>query len=98
MLDPTITTQWPRRRLIGPSTNVKRSCIVAGQKTSISLEGPFWKGLKAMAAARGVDLTTLLSEIDRDRPANSTLASAARVYVFTDLRTRLDAFASPIWG
>lgn len=89
---------YPRRRLIGPSTNIKRSCIVSGQKTSISLEDRFWKGLRDLATSRGVLITSLLTEIDADRPKNSTLSSAVRVYVLDELRRRHDMLAALVWG
>jgi predicted DNA-binding ribbon-helix-helix protein len=59
---------------------VKRSMSISGHKTSISLEEEFWKGLKAVAQARGMTLSELVAAIDRDRPGN--LSSAVRVFIF----------------
>ena len=57
----------------------KRSVVIAGHKTSVSLEEPFWDGLRNIAAERGVSLNRLVAEIDRGRAGN--LSSAIRVYV-----------------
>ncbi len=57
----------------------KRSVIVSGHATSISIETEFWDILKDIAAHKGVSINYLLSEIDVGRANN--LSSAARVYV-----------------
>ena len=45
---------------------VKRSIVIAGHKTSVSLEDAFWKGLKDIAIARQVTLSDLVASIDTD--------------------------------
>ena len=62
----------------------KRSVVIAGHRTSISLEQPFWDALKAIADDRGVSLARLLAEIDASRRGN--LSSAARLHVLESLR------------
>ena len=57
----------------------KRSVIVSGHATSISIETEFWDILKDIAVHKGVSINYLLSEIDVGRANN--LSSAARVYV-----------------
>ena len=57
----------------------KRSVVIAGHRTSLSLEQAFWDALKAIAAQRGVSLARLIAEIDAGRSGN--LSSAARVFV-----------------
>ena len=57
----------------------KRSVVVAGHRTSISLEDAFWRALKEIARARGTSLNRLISDIDRSRSGN--LSSAIRVFV-----------------
>jgi predicted DNA-binding ribbon-helix-helix protein len=52
----------------------KRSIIIAGRKTSVSLEDEFWAGLKEIAVARNIRLKTLVSEIDKREHANLSLA------------------------
>jgi len=68
---------------------VKRSVVVAGHPTSVSLEPAFWDVLKELAAARGLSVAALIAEVDRDRTGN--LSSAIRVYVLNTLRERAAA-------
>jgi len=65
----------------------KRSLTIAGHRTSIALEPDFWDGLEAMARHRGLRLTALIEEIDRDRQGPN-LSSALRLAVLRDARTR----------
>ena len=58
----------------------KRSISIAGHRTSISLEAPFWDALKEVAAKRGRSVQALVSEIDRGRGENN-LSSAIRIAV-----------------
>ena len=67
----------------------KRSVIVAGHKTSVSLEEPFLEELAAIAAARGQSISALIGEIDHTR--NGNLSSALRLLVLDDLRRRADS-------
>ena len=49
----------------------KRSIVVAGHKTSVSLEDAFWNGLKEIARERHMNLSELVAEIDAQRqPGN----------------------------
>jgi predicted DNA-binding ribbon-helix-helix protein len=59
---------------------IKRSIVLAGHKTSVSLEDPFWKALKEIAAARRMTLSDLVVQINKDRQ-NSNLSSALRLFV-----------------
>ena len=54
--------------------------MVAGHKTSVSLEEAFWKGLKEIADDRNVTLSDLVSSIDTDRQQGN-LSSAIRLFV-----------------
>lgn len=65
---------------------LKRSVSIAGHRTSISLEAPFWEGLNRLAAARGVSVQRLVGTIDAAR-GQANLSSAIRVAV---LRAALD--------
>jgi len=58
--------------------------VIAGHRTSLSLEQAFWEDLKAIAAQRGLSLARLLAEIDESRRGN--LSSAARLFVLDWLR------------
>ncbi len=72
-----------------PGALRKRSVVIAGHKTSVSLEEPFWRGLGEIAAERGVSLNRLVAEIDEGRSSN--LSSAIRVYVLEWERGRVGA-------
>jgi predicted DNA-binding ribbon-helix-helix protein len=67
---------------------VKRSVVVAGHKTSVSLEDPFWKSLKEIATSREVSLSDLLAAIDSGRH-HGNLSSAIRVFVLNFYREQL---------
>lgn len=66
--------------LVAKSTVLKRSVVIDGHKTSVSLEDAFWGRLKKIAAAQSGTLSKLISEIDETRQ-NSNLSSAIRVFV-----------------
>jgi predicted DNA-binding ribbon-helix-helix protein len=68
----------------------KHSVVIAGHRTSITLEAIFWRALKAIARERGQSISELVAEIDRargeyDPPPN--LSSALRVFVLTESRS-----------
>ncbi len=65
----------------------KRSVIIAGHRSSVSLEPEFWAALKDIAARRGVSINDLVTEIDKQRRDN--LSSALRVFVLTMLQQQL---------
>ena len=67
--------------------NVKRSIVIEGHKTSISLEKAFWDALHDLATRKGMTLTALAELIDRSRD-NKNRTSAIRVYVFSEARNR----------
>jgi predicted DNA-binding ribbon-helix-helix protein len=63
---------------------VKRSVMIAGHATSISLEPLFWDALKAAAGSMELPLSALVARIDAERitvaePPN--LASAIRLWL-----------------
>jgi len=66
---------------------IKRSVMVGGHKTSVSLEDAFWESLKDIAARSGVTLSTQLTRIDRQRQTDN-LSSAVRLFVLDYFRTR----------
>jgi predicted DNA-binding ribbon-helix-helix protein len=71
------------------STIVKRSIVVAGHKTSVSLEDAFWRGLKEIARERNMTLSELVGSIDSDRQQGN-LSSAIRLFVLNSYRSELD--------
>jgi predicted DNA-binding ribbon-helix-helix protein len=78
---------------------IKRSVIVRGHKTSISLEDAFWSGLKEIAQARGASLAQTITEIDKTRQQGN-LSSAIRLFVLGHMRDQKirAAFASGVLG
>lgn len=66
----------------------KRSVVLSGHKTSVSLEEDFWKSLKEIAASRDTTVLALVNEIDRSGD-HANLSSAIRVYVLNYFRTQL---------
>ena len=64
---------------------VKRSIVIAGHKTSVSLEDAFWSGLKEIALAQQATLSKTVAEIDRARQQGN-LSSAIRLFVLDWVR------------
>ena len=67
------------------SAIVKRSIVIDGHKTSVSLEDAFWSSLKNIARTEGVPVSKMVTEIDKTRERGN-LSSAIRLFV-------LDRFA-----
>ena len=64
---------------------IKRSILINGHKSSVSLENEFWCGLHEVACCTNMPVPKLVDQIDRDRD-NINLSSAIRVFVFKQLR------------
>jgi predicted DNA-binding ribbon-helix-helix protein len=64
----------------------KRSLSIAGHRTSVSLEEPFWDALREIAEARGRSVQALVGEIDAGR-GGQNLSSAIRVFVLGEVRS-----------
>jgi predicted DNA-binding ribbon-helix-helix protein len=71
----------------------KRSIVVGGHKTSVSLEEAFWKGLKEIASNRNLTLSELVSSIDCER-LHGNLSSAIRLFVLDHYRTMIGSAAA----
>ncbi len=67
---------------------IKRSVIISGHSTSISLEDEFWQELKNIAKKRNIPLNSLIAEIDNERDCN--LCRALRVFVLNELKKQID--------
>lgn len=63
----------------------KRSVVIAGHRTSVSLENAFWTALKDMAHRKGTTVNRLVTDIDRRRAGN--LSSAIRVHILQAYRS-----------
>jgi len=66
----------------------KRSITIAGHRTSVSIEEPFWKALGDIAAARDMSLAAVIAEIDQARQPDSNLSSAIRIAVLAWFRDK----------
>ena len=86
---------------------VKRSVVVGGHKTSVSLEEAFWNGMKDISQQRGVTLSELVGSIDADR-RQGNLSSAIRLFVLDHFASRApnggggaklvaDSLSAPFW-
>ena len=64
---------------------IKRSIVIAGHKTSVSLEEAFWRSLKEIARERGATLSDLVAAIDSNR-RHGNLSSAIRLFVLDHYR------------
>jgi len=67
-----------------PTRLRKRSVLIAGHATSVSLEDAFWDALAEIARTRGLSINQLVTEIDQRREGN--LSSAIRVFVLSAVR------------
>lgn len=91
--EPTKISPQPKFRYPKPteakmkSLVVKRSVVIGGHKTSVSLEDAFWQGLKEIAGNRHATLSSVVSDIDSAREEGN-LSSAIRLFVFETVRTR----------
>ncbi|WP_019906979.1 ribbon-helix-helix domain-containing protein [Methylobacterium sp. 77] len=63
----------------------KHSVMIAGHRTSVSLEDPFWEVLSEIAAERGQSVQALIGGIDAGREGQN-LSSAIRVFVLNAVR------------
>lgn len=67
---------------------VKRSFNIAGHRTSISLEAPFWDALKEIAARENMAMVQLVARVDQKRDG-AGLSSAVRVWLLDYYRTKV---------
>jgi predicted DNA-binding ribbon-helix-helix protein len=83
---------WGSRFMTGQqqkSRVTKRSIVIAGHKTSVSLEDQFWDALRALATAQGITPATLIASINAGRQHNN-LSSAIRLFVLNHYRSKVD--------
>jgi predicted DNA-binding ribbon-helix-helix protein len=75
---------------------LKRSLVIAGRNTSVSIEEEFWKSVKEIAGERNMTVTELVREIDANRQ-HDNLSSAIRLFVIGFYRDqhRQDRKAEP---
>ena len=68
---------------------IKRSIVIDGHKTSVSLEDAFWSALKDIAHERSETLSHLITFIDVNRRF-ANLSSAIRLYVLWYYKDKAD--------
>lgn len=71
----------------------KRSVLIAGHSTSITLEEAFWTELKTIACRNKISINKIVTDIDKNR-AEDNLSSAIRLFILNDLKSRLTQDAS----
>jgi predicted DNA-binding ribbon-helix-helix protein len=76
---------------------IKRSIVIAGHKTSVSLEDAFWKGLKDIAINRRATLSDLVAAIDAERQFGN-LSSAIRLFVLDHFQAQMGSHADGPMG
>lgn len=74
------------------SAIIKRSIVIAGHKTSVSLEDEFWTGLKEIAQSQRATLSKIVGELDTHRH-HANLSSVIRLFVLDHYRARMAALA-----
>ena len=67
------------------SSIIKRSIVIAGHKTSVSLEDAFWSDLKNIPRAQQATLSNIVAQIDKARQ-HGNLSSAIRLFVLDRVR------------
>jgi predicted DNA-binding ribbon-helix-helix protein len=77
-----------KRGVVMKSLVVKRSIVVAGHKTSVSLEDAFWNGMREIASGRNITLSDLVTAVDSERQQGN-LSSAIRLFVLDFYRNQI---------
>jgi predicted DNA-binding ribbon-helix-helix protein len=70
------------------SSVVKRSVVVAGHATSVSLEDTFWKAFREIADGRNMTLSELADAISSEKQGGN-LSSAIRLFVLEFYRNQI---------
>jgi predicted DNA-binding ribbon-helix-helix protein len=73
-----------------PTDLSKHSLVIAGHRTSISLERAFWDALQSIARERQVSIAALVASVDAQR-GGANLSSALRVFVLKETARREEA-------
>jgi predicted DNA-binding ribbon-helix-helix protein len=77
------------------SSVVKRSIVVGGHKTSVSLEDAFWQGLKEIARGRRTTLSDVVGDLDTQR-SEGNLSSTIRLFVLGHYRAQMPTVPAAI--
>ncbi|HEY6018929.1 MAG TPA: ribbon-helix-helix domain-containing protein [Candidatus Paceibacterota bacterium] len=68
---------------------IKRSILLDGHQTSVTLEDQFWNGLWEIADLKNATLTSVVAEIDHARDPECNLSSSIRIFVLGHFRERV---------
>jgi predicted DNA-binding ribbon-helix-helix protein len=79
------------------STVKKRSIVVDGHKTSVSLEDVFWDCLRQIARERATNLSKLIGALDAERNGGN-LSSTIRGFVLSHYRDNVASTQIPPAG
>jgi len=74
---------------------LKRSIVIAGHKTSVSVENEFWDSFKEIASERGMTVAAMIGAIDGDRK-HANLSSAVRLFVLGVYRDQIASLERPL--
>lgn len=74
----------------------KRSVLIGGRKTSVSVEDIFWASLKEIARIDGMTLTELVAAIATSRMPGSNLSSAIRVHILNRFQEIVQILSSNV--
>jgi predicted DNA-binding ribbon-helix-helix protein len=85
------TVTWEASQM-RKSAVVKRSIVIAGHKTSVSLEDHFWNWLKEIARTQEQTMSDLVAKIGKDRE-HTNLSSAIRLFVLGYVSKQAEAGA-----
>ena len=69
------------------SSVLRRTIMIGGHRTSVSVEDAFWNSMKEISGQRDMTLSELVGEIDSNRQ-QSNLSSAIRLFVLDYFRSR----------
>lgn len=86
---PLIEGSDRQKPVVGASHVVKRSIVIRGHKTSVSLEQQFWDELCSIARHRGETIGGLVGDIDASR-RHGNLSSAIRLFVLDTCRSEAE--------
>ena len=80
----------PRSQLPMDTRVRKRSVVIGGHKTSVSLEEAFWSAIREITIERGMSMSAMIEQIDSAKQ-QSNLSSAIRLFVLEYYRARAPA-------
>ncbi|MBM3468030.1 MAG: ribbon-helix-helix domain-containing protein [Alphaproteobacteria bacterium] len=73
-----------------PTSLIKRSVVISGHATSVTLEAEFWEALREIAVVDGLSIAALIRQVDKDIPVprSHNLSSALRVFILKRIQQR----------